>query len=114
MSSAIGTYQYTAPEILDEDLGDGTVRPSCDVYSFGVVVWEMISGKRPWDGMRPNQIIISVSKGKQLEIPSDWAAEMQGFVSKCLSRDQASRPSDSQSITIIWLWLLSHLYTSRV
>ena len=93
MTAVVGTYQYTAPEILDEDLGDGTVRPSCDVYSFGVVVWEMVSGKRPWDGLKTNQIISGVLKGKQLEIPVDWAAEMKIFVSKCLSRDQADRPN---------------------
>jgi len=87
------TYQYSAPEIIDEDLGDGTVRPSCDVYSFGVVLWEMLSGKRPWEGLRPNQVILAVSKGKELVVPGEWDMDKRSLVARCLARDQAARPT---------------------
>jgi serine/threonine protein kinase/alpha-tubulin suppressor-like RCC1 family protein len=42
---AIGTPEYMAPEQID---GGSDARG--DVYSLGLVAWEMLSGRRPWEG----------------------------------------------------------------
>ena len=43
---AIGTPAYMAPEQIDNAALDGRA----DLYSLGVVGWEMLSGKRAWEG----------------------------------------------------------------
>jgi serine/threonine protein kinase len=43
---AIGTPAYMAPEQIDNSAVDGRA----DLYSLGVVGWEMLSGKRAWEG----------------------------------------------------------------
>ena len=95
-TAVMATYQYAAPEVL---LGDGLVRPSCDVYSFGVVLWELLSGQRPWDGLAPSKIAVSVAKGKSLDVPAaGWAGESaacRALVRACLSREPRDRPSFS-------------------
>ncbi|MDQ6635472.1 MAG: protein kinase [Gemmatimonadota bacterium] len=43
---AIGTPTYMAPEQIDGGELDGRG----DIYSLGLAGWEMLSGRRPWDG----------------------------------------------------------------
>ena len=43
---AIGTPAYMAPEQID----GGSLDARGDVYSLGLVAWEMLSGRRPWEG----------------------------------------------------------------
>lgn len=44
--STVGTPTYMSPEQID----GGTVDARSDVYSLGVLGWELVSGRRPWDG----------------------------------------------------------------
>ena len=43
---AIGTPAYMAPEQIDGNDLDARG----DIYSLGLVAWEMLTGKRPWEG----------------------------------------------------------------
>ena len=46
VGSAVGTPTYMAPEQVD----GRTVDERADVYALGLVGWEMLTGRRPWEG----------------------------------------------------------------
>lgn len=61
--AAIGTPAYMAPEQIDGAPADAR----SDIYSLGLVAWEMLTGRRPWDGESLYNVI---SKQKQEELPA--------------------------------------------
>ena len=46
LGAALGTPQYMSPEQIDGRQVDGR----SDIYSLGVLGWELLSGRRPWEG----------------------------------------------------------------
>lgn len=61
--TAIGTPTYMSPEQIDGTHLDGR----SDLYSLGLVGWEMITGRRPWEGEGLYSVIF---KQKREELPA--------------------------------------------
>ncbi|KXZ52993.1 hypothetical protein GPECTOR_8g363 [Gonium pectorale] len=59
----VGTAPYIAPEVF-QALGDTKVTDRSDVYSLGIIMNEMVTRRKPWEGLRP--VVI----GFQGELPS--------------------------------------------
>jgi serine/threonine protein kinase len=62
VGAAIGTPAYMSPEQIDGLPLDGRT----DIYSLGLVGWEMLSGRRPWEGDNLYAIIYN-QKHEELE-----------------------------------------------
>jgi alpha-tubulin suppressor-like RCC1 family protein/tRNA A-37 threonylcarbamoyl transferase component Bud32 len=60
--TAIGTPSYMSPEQIDGTELDGR----SDVYSLGLVGWEMLTGRRPWEGEGLYRVIF---KQKREDLP---------------------------------------------
>jgi alpha-tubulin suppressor-like RCC1 family protein/serine/threonine protein kinase len=60
--TAIGTPAYMSPEQIDGTEMDGR----SDLYSLGLVGWEMLTGRRPWEGEGLYSVIY---KQKREELP---------------------------------------------
>lgn len=77
-----GTVAYMPPELLES----GQISKGTDVYSFGVIMFELVTGKRVYPGMREGQIITSklYPKGDDWRMPDSEASLLQHIVDKCV------------------------------
>lgn len=89
--AAIGTPAYMAPEQIDGARADAR----SDLYSLGLVTWEMLTGRRPWDG---ESLFNVITKQKTAELPAIDALRpglvpprLQYIVERMLQKKAAAR-----------------------
>ena len=86
----LGTPQYSAPEQI---AGEGQVDARADIYSFAVVIYEMISGRVPFDGSSASRVA-----AQQLFAPvpplSRYASQMSRKADEVIARALAKNPAE--------------------
>lgn len=88
--TAIGTPTYMSPEQIDGARVDGR----SDLYSLGLVAWEMLTGRRPWDGESLYSVIYRQKHEELLpmeEIRPDVTERLRYLVDGLLRKQAASR-----------------------
>jgi hypothetical protein len=85
-----GKLRYMAPEQLQNTaIGSAT-----DIYGASVVLWELLTGKRLFEGPSEGAIVAKVLQGVVIppsEFCSDVSAELDDIVLRGLSRDSRER-----------------------
>ena len=92
-----GTPQYLSPEQIRGRPIDG----GADLFALGVIAYEMLAGRRPWDGRDPREVMSAVLKTLPPPIlklhPSLMSRleEVNRFLLRVLEKDRAERPRDA-------------------
>ncbi len=86
----VGTPSYMAPEQVE----GGTITAAADVYSLGIVIYEMVTGRLPFEG--PNPLSTAVKRLREAPPPPhvhvpDLEAWWEKAILRCLERDPAKR-----------------------
>ncbi len=85
-SESIGTCHYMAPEI-----GSGKYHKPIDVYAMGVILYEMITGRVPFEGETVNEVLMKhlTARPDVSTLPQPY----QAIVAKALAKDPNHRVS---------------------
>ncbi|XP_071691409.1 serine/threonine-protein kinase STY46 [Rutidosis leptorrhynchoides] len=98
MTAETGTYRWMAPEVIEHKPYDH----KADVFSFGVVLWELLTGKIPYDYLTPLQAAVGVvQKGLRPTIPKSTPPKLAELLVKCWQQDPSLRPDFSEIIEIL-------------
>ena len=91
-ATQVGVIMGTAAYMSPEQARGRVVDKRADIWSFGVVLYEMLTGKRPFDGEDVSTIVAAVI---QNEPPWDAVPpRMQRLLKKCLEKDPKRRLRD--------------------
>jgi serine/threonine-protein kinase len=88
--TVVGTGEYLAPE----QANGGVVSPATDVYSLGVVLWEMLTGRVPFEGDTFVAVALRHVNEKAAdtrEFRSDVPPRLAAAIAKALEKDPAHR-----------------------
>jgi len=96
--SLLGTAAYMSPE---QAAGETPVGEATDVYSFGVILFQMLSGRLPFDGDSPLELALKHRTAAPPALKSyrpDAPARLASLVSHALAKDPAGRPPDGSAL----------------
>jgi len=81
-----GTLQYMAPEQLEGQKADARA----DIFAFGAVLYEMVSGRRAFEGSSAASVIAKIVGG-QSESLEQLPHGLDHVVKRCLAKDREER-----------------------
>jgi eukaryotic-like serine/threonine-protein kinase len=102
--SIVGTIQYMAPEQLEGKEVDART----DIFAFGAVIYEMATGKRPFEGKSQASLIAKI-----LEIDPPPISSLQPMtplaldrvVKRCLAKDRDDRWQTARDLEVELKWI---------
>src|SRR5262249_15164215 len=106
----MGTASYMSPEQAEGQ----PVDKRTDVWSFGVLLYEMLTGKRLFDGKSDAHVLVHV-----MEQEPDWSklpplpSGVQALMERCLQKDPAQRLRDIGDVRIMLQASLTHPVQTR-
>ncbi len=93
----LGTPYYMSPE----QAAGRAIDERSDLFSLGVVLFEMATGRRPFEGETPMLVLVSLARDEP-PLPSslrpDLPIELEGLIARCLLKDAALRPASAREV----------------
>jgi len=90
----VGTPHYLAPEQIEAKEPD----KRSDVYACGVVLFELFTGRLPFDGASPMDVLmrhLQQPPPRPSELWPEIPPALEALILACLAKDPAARPRDA-------------------
>jgi serine/threonine protein kinase len=82
----LGTLQYMSPEQAEGQEADAR----SDIFSFGAVLYEMLTGRKAFEGKSAASVLASVMKGEPAAAP-ELTGVLEPVLRRCLAKDPEER-----------------------
>jgi serine/threonine-protein kinase len=94
----LGTAAYMSPE----QARGKKVDRRADIWAFGVVLWEMLTGRKLFEGETAADVMAAIltSEPDLDELPPETPNHVRSLLSRCLRRDPKTRKRDMGDIRI--------------
>src|ERR1017187_4392365 len=102
--TVVGTLQYISPEQIEGKEADAR----SDIFSLGCVLYEMATGKRPFEGKSTASIMAAVLERDPIAISTvtpALPATLDRVVMACLAKDPDERLQTVQDVKLQLKWL---------
>jgi eukaryotic-like serine/threonine-protein kinase len=96
MGPILGTVRYMSPE----QARGAPVDKTTDIWSLGAVLYEMITGRAPFSGDTPREVMTSILRTEPPLLSSvvQTPAELQQIVSKALYKERVKRHQNAREL----------------
>jgi serine/threonine protein kinase len=100
----VGTFQYMAPETLAGAEADDR----SDIFAFGAVLYEMLTGRRAFDGKSQATIIGAILHTEPRPLRAEQPlvpAALEHLIGKCLAKDPEERWQNAHDLAGELQWI---------
>ncbi len=101
----LGTPYYMSPAQVRAE----ALTPAADVFSLGVVTYQMLSGRRPFEGASPMEMFAALLSKDPEPLGPPTPPEIADFVGRCLDKDPGKRPRTGVEMAALIDGLLDNL-----
>jgi serine/threonine protein kinase len=100
----VGTFQYMAPEVLQGQ----EANPRSDIFSFGCVLYEMVTGRRAFEGKTQLSVMSAILEKDPeplANLQSTSPAALDYTVRSCLEKNPDERIQTAHDVKLQLAWI---------
>jgi serine/threonine protein kinase len=87
----VGTLYYMSPEQLQAQATGQAIDARSDIFSFGLVLYEMLTGKRAFEGSSPASVIAAIMERPAPSVADVAPPAVDRVLQRCLAKDPDDR-----------------------
>jgi serine/threonine protein kinase len=103
----VGTLYYMSPEQLQAQANGHEIDGRSDIFSFGLVLYEMLTGKRAFEGSSPASVIAAIMERPAPSIADIVTPGLDRVLRKCLAKDPDERWQSVRDLEDELQWITS-------
>jgi serine/threonine-protein kinase len=101
----VGTLYYMSPEQLQAQATGQEIDARSDIFSFGLVLYEMLTGKRAFDGSSPATVIAAIMERPAPSIGEVAPPPLDRVLRRCLEKDPENRWQNARDLKTELEWI---------
>jgi Tol biopolymer transport system component/predicted Ser/Thr protein kinase len=103
----VGTLYYMSPEQLQAEATGQEIDGRSDIFSFGLVLYEMLTGKRAFEGTSPASVIAAIMERPAPSLADVAPPALDRLVQRCLKKDPDDRWQSARDLKAELEWIAS-------